>query len=156
MRRTAKWLLYGQLTLTAAALVLTGLALTSSTTTRSTTTGMTVVGGAMVSTPVIVVGVLLIAAAVLGLLALRRPNLHSWAVIALLAPLVSALATSATGSTEEDAAGTHLLTTYGIAQSFEETLRLLELSSWLILGAAILAAATGVLLLQLRRKQGLS
>lgn len=151
MRQAAKWLLYAQLALTAAALVLAFLSMTSGRTTTSS--GMTVVGGAMVSTPVIASGVLLIAAAVLALVALRRPSLHTWAVIVLLAPLLSAVVTSVTATQEEDVVGLQYLETYDVGRQVQETMRWLEWSSWLAVGAMLLAAAAAILLLQLRRKQ---
>lgn len=152
MQQATKWLLYAQLTLTVAALVLAALSLTPSRTT--TTSGMTVVSGAMVSTPVIGSAVILIAAAVLALVALRKrkQNLYTWAAIALLAPLLSAIATSVT-SPAEDVADLQYLENYGIGQQIRETTRWLEWSSWLTLGAMLLAATAAVLLLQLRRKQ---
>jgi hypothetical protein len=43
--------------------------------------------------------------------------------------------------------------TSDVMRSFEETLRLLEWSSSLVLGAVIAAAVSGVILLLLRRRQ---
>lgn len=153
MRQTAKWLLYAQLALVVAALVLAVVSMTSSRTT--TVSGMTVVGGAMVSTPTLFSGVLLIAATVLGLVALRKrkQNLYAWAAIFLLAPLLSAIATSLTATQPEDEAGLQYLDNYGLGQSIQETMRWLEWSSWLTLGAMLTAAAAAVLLLQLKRRQ---
>lgn len=149
MVRAAKWLLYGELALTVAALVMAGVALTSGTT---TTSGGTVVGGAMVSTPVILCGVLLIAAGVLGLVALRRPRVRVRAGIILLAPLAFAVASSLSALPAEDDSGTQVLMTSQVMESFEETLRLLEWSSSLVVGAVVGAAMSGVLLLRLKRR----
>ena len=153
MQQATKWLLYAQLALTVAALILAALSLTPSRTT--TTSGMTVVSGAMVSTPLIGSAVILIAAAVLALVALRKrkQNLYTWAAIVLLAPLLSAIATSVTSPQGEDVADLQYLENYGIGQQIQETTRWLEWSSWLTLGAMLLAASAAVLLLQLRRKQ---
>jgi len=153
LQQATKWLLYAQLALTVAALILAALSLTPSRTT--TTSGMTVVSGAMVSTPLIGSAVILIAAAVLALVALRKrkQNLYTWAAIVLLAPLLSAIATSVTSPQGEDVADLQYLENYGIGQQIQETTRWLEWSSWLTLGAMLLAASAAVLLLQLRRKQ---
>jgi hypothetical protein len=152
MVRAAKWLLCVQLVLTVAALVVAGMALTPSTT---STSGGSVVGGAMVSMPVIACGVLLIAAAILGLVALRRPNLYLHAGIALLAPLVLAVGSSLSAWSDESDVSAEALLPSGVWQSFEETLRLLELSASLVLGAVIAAAVSGVLFLRVRRRQTL-
>jgi hypothetical protein len=146
MQKAATWLLCVQLALTVAALVLAVMAMTSKLT---TTSHMTVAGGVMVSTPVIVCGVLLLAAGILGLVALRRRSLYLRAGIILLAPLVLAAASSVPG---EEETGSQVLLPQGAWQSFQQTLRLLEWSSGLILGAVIVAALAAVLLLQLRRQ----
>jgi hypothetical protein len=153
MRQAAKWLLYAQLALTVAALVPAGLSMAASSTNRTTASGMTVVGGAMMSTSVFASAVFLIAAAILALVALRRPNLYTWASIALVLPLVSAVVTSFTGE-PEDTVGVQYLETSGIASSVQETMRLLEWSYLLMAGAMILAAAAAVLLMRLKRRHG--
>lgn len=149
----AKWSLHGQLALAVAALVLAGVSLMSSTTARSATPGATVVGGALLSTPVIAVGVLLVAGAVLGLVALRRPRLYSRAAIVQLAPLVLAVATSLSAPPDEGDTGSQVLSTYDVGPSIQETLRLLEWSSWLVFVAVLIAASSALLLLRLRRNQ---
>jgi hypothetical protein len=133
-----------QLALTAAALAVTGTALTSST------------SGVMVSTPVITCGLLLTVAAIVGLIALRRPSLYVRASIVLLAPLALAVASSLTASTGEDDASVQVLMAAGVWESFQETLRLLELASWLVLAAVVIATVSGLLLLQLKRRQARS
>jgi hypothetical protein len=147
MERVAKWLLYAQLALTVAALVLVGVALTSDTT---TTSGGIVIRGTMVSTPVILCGVLLIAAGILGLVALRRHSMYLRAGLILLAPLIVAVGSSL--PSESDARTQVLLgeDTFG---PIEETLRLLSWSASLVFGALLGAAVSGVLLLQLKRRQ---
>jgi hypothetical protein len=117
----------------------------------TTASGGTVIGGAMVSMPVFACGVLLLAGAVLGLVALRRPHLHLHAGIALLAPLVLAVGSSLSAWSEEGDVGTEVL----MWRSLEETLRLLELSAALVLGAVIPAAVSGVLFLRFRRRQAM-
>src|SRR5687768_5674440 len=97
MQKAATWLLCAQLALTVAALVLAVMTMTSKLT---TTSGMAVAGGVMVSTPVIICGVVLLAAGILGLVALRRPSLYLWAGIILLAPLALAAASSVPGEEE--------------------------------------------------------
>jgi len=150
MVRAAKWLLYGELALTVAALLMAGMALTSD---MTTTPGGAVVGGAMVSTPVLLCGVLLIVGGVLGLVAVRRPSLSVRAGIILLAPLAFAVVSSLAALSGDDDAGTHALMTSDAMRSFEDTLRLLEWSSSLVFGAVIAAAVSGVLLLLLWRRQ---
>lgn len=73
--------------------------------------------------------------------------------IVLLAPLALAIASSLTASTGEDDASVQVLMAAGVWESLEETLRLLELASWLVLTAVVIATAAGLLLLQLRRRQ---
>jgi hypothetical protein len=148
MQKAATWLLCAQLALTVAALVLAVMAMTSKLT---TTSGMAVAGGVMVSTPVIICGVVLLAAGILGLVALRRPSLYLWAGIILLAPLALAAASSVPG---EEETSSQVLLPQGTWQSFQQSLRLLEWSAGLMFGAVIVAALAAVLLLQLRRRHG--
>jgi hypothetical protein len=148
MQKAATWLLCAQLALTVAALVLAVMTMTSKLT---TTSGMAVAGGVMVSTPVIICGVVLLAAGILGLVALRRPSLYLWAGIILLAPLALAAASSVPG---EEETSSQVLLPQGTWQSFQQSLRLLEWSAGLMFGAVIVAALAAVLLLQLRRRHG--
>lgn len=133
-----------QIVLTLGAIAPAVVAMTSSPTVRIS--GMAVSSGVAVSTPVIACGVLLLVAGMTGLIALRSHRFHLRASIILLTPLVLAVATSLSTSSSDQA-----WSGFGVEQSIEDTLRLLEWSSWLILAAVLLSAVSAAFLLVIRK-----
>jgi hypothetical protein len=154
LRTTCTCLLWTHIGLTVAAVGLAVVAVLAGSTDVSTGSGATVVVGAAVSSSLLIYGVVLLAGGGLGLVAVRRGSRGAGlrAGLVLVAPVVLAIGSipSELSEAEELPEG---IVPDAVLRSMDQMLTLLNWAHGLALGAVVLAAASGILILASSRKQ---